>query len=165
MNQWLYSLNRQKEQAQSLVEYALILVLVAVIVIVILSVVGTSISGILCTVQGVLNGGYFNCGQCSPISYSGDVPIGGQRNYRMDFAQGDVVTLFVQGRGDNIFDPTVTLLDPSGNQVGYDDDSGEVDNNGSARLVYTVPANGIYTFRIEEYTDIGGSLSGYIRCS
>ena len=164
MKSLLSSRTRQKEPGQSLVEYALILVLVAVVVIVVLSMLGTSISGILCTIQGELNRGYFNCGQCRPISYSGDIPRAGQRDYRMDFAQGDVVTIFAQGSGDSIFDPTITLLNPAGSQVGYDDDSGEVDDNGSALLVYTVPTSGIYTFRLEEYTDLGGNATGYIRC-
>lgn len=164
MKQLLDSHVRQKEHGQSLVEYALILVLVAVVVIVVLSTLGTSISGIFCSVQGTLNGGYYNCGQCSPISYTGDIPVGGQRDFRMDFTQGDVVTIFAQGIASGQFDPTITLLDPSGGQVAFDDDSGQVNGDMSARLVYTVPASGVYTFRLKEFANLGGHAAGYIRC-
>jgi len=52
----LSKLKKQQEEAQGLVEYALILVLVAVVVIVILSQMGPAVGNIFSTVVSALNG-------------------------------------------------------------------------------------------------------------
>lgn len=47
-------------------------------------------------------------------------------------------------------DPNLTLIDPAGNVIGQDDDSG---GNVNARLVTTLPTAGVYTVRVDVYSE------------
>jgi hypothetical protein len=60
---------------------------------------------------------------------------------------GDVVTIRVNGQGD--CDPQIKLIDPSGNIVTRDDDSGGGYN---ALITTTLSSSGTYTVRVDVFT-------------
>jgi hypothetical protein len=68
-------------------------------------------------------------------------------NWTFDGSAGQQVTILVESV--NGSDPNLALIDPQGNVIGEDDDSGD---GTSAQLVIALPANGTYTIRIDIFT-------------
>lgn len=68
-------------------------------------------------------------------------------NYTFQGEAGQTVTITATGVGDT--DPRVYLIDPSGNKIAEDDDSGGGYN---AFLSYTLPSTGTYTIRVDVFT-------------
>jgi ABC-type phosphate transport system substrate-binding protein len=69
-------------------------------------------------------------------------------NWTFQGTAGQTVTIAVNGQGD--CDPRVKLIDPSGNVIGEDDDSGGGYN---ALLTATLPSAGQYTIRVDVFTE------------
>ncbi len=69
-------------------------------------------------------------------------------NWTFQGTAGQTVTIAANGQGD--CDPRVKLIDPSGNVVGEDDDSGGGHN---ALLTATLPSAGQYTIRVDVFTE------------
>jgi hypothetical protein len=75
-------------------------------------------------------------------------------NWEFVGAAGQTVTIRVTGSGG--CDPRVKLIDPAGAVLGSDDDGGGGVN---ALLIYTLPAAGTYTIRIDGWTAGGYTLA------
>ena len=69
-------------------------------------------------------------------------------NWTFQGTAGQTVTIAADGQGD--CDPRVKLIDPSGNVIGEDDDSGGGHN---ALLTATLPSAGQYTIRVDVFTE------------
>ncbi len=68
-------------------------------------------------------------------------------NWTFEGAAGQTVTISVVGQGD--CDPRTKLIDPQGNVLAEDDDSGGGYNS---YISYTLPSAGRYTIRVDVYT-------------
>jgi hypothetical protein len=84
------------------------------------------------------------------ISPSGDVDIYQisllSSPYNYQHYQFSVTGLSeVEGNGDLVFDPTLTLYDPNGNQVRYDDDAGP---GFDAYIEFWPASEGLYTLEV-----------------
>jgi hypothetical protein len=73
-------------------------------------------------------------------------------NYTFAGTAGQSITIDATAVGGT--DPRVYLLDPSGNKIAEDDDSGGGYN---AQLTYTLPSAGTYTIRVDVFT--GGDFT------
>lgn len=71
-------------------------------------------------------------------------------NWLFEGTSGQSITIRVAGISGT--DPRVTVLDPNGEEIGYDDDSGGGPDGRDAVLTLTLPANGTYTLRIDVFT-------------
>ncbi len=68
-------------------------------------------------------------------------------NWAFEGTSGQTVTITAIGLGET--DPRIKLLDPSGNIIAEDDDSG---GGWNALIIATLPTSGTYTIRIDVYT-------------
>ncbi len=71
-------------------------------------------------------------------------------NWLFQGTAGQTVTIRVSGLGD--CDPRLKLIDPNGNIIGEDDDSGGGTNGYDALLTVTLPMDGIYTVRVDVWS-------------
>jgi hypothetical protein len=68
-------------------------------------------------------------------------------NWAFDGKAGQTVTIDVEGL--NGMDPRIQLLDPAGKVLAENDDVGDSVN---AQIIYMLPADGIYTIRLDAFT-------------
>ena len=74
-----------------------------------------------------------------------------------DAEAGQIVTISVRDTGETVADPLIALLDPDGEAIAGDDDSGA--RLGSRLSDFEIPANGTYTLVISHAE--GGRSSGF----
>ncbi|MGF1507578.1 MAG: pre-peptidase C-terminal domain-containing protein [Anaerolineae bacterium] len=67
--------------------------------------------------------------------------------WSIELEEGQTILIEVRNIGEDT-DPVLTVIDPDGNQAGYDDDGGE---DRDSRLAFTALMSGIYTLRVEVF--------------
>ncbi len=72
------------------------------------------------------------------------------QNWLFQGTSGQSVTIRVQAIGDT--DPRAYLIDPSGNVLAEDDDSGGGAGGYDAQITFTLPADGTYTVRVDVFS-------------
>ena len=87
----------------------------------------------------------------SSSSESGSIAAGATQSFDFYLNAGARVTLLVSG--DSLSDPTLTLNGPNGEQVAFDDDSG---NGLNPLLVYTTTQAGTYTATVASWSSFSG---------
>jgi Bacterial pre-peptidase C-terminal domain len=75
-------------------------------------------------------------------------------NWTFEGKADQSVTIDVKAQGDA--DPNLTVIDPNGDVIDSDDDSG---GGTSPLLTTTLPEDGVYTFRIDMFTEGGYTIS------
>lgn len=70
-------------------------------------------------------------------------------NWSFQGTSGQTVTITAVGQGET--DPRIKLLDPNGNVIAEDDDSGGGASGRDATLTTTLPSDGLYTVRVDVF--------------
>ncbi len=100
----------------------------------------------------------FDGGDGLDTTGGGSIAVGGSVSGRLDSlfeahnwvfngTSGQTVTITAIGVGET--DPRIKLIDPSGNVIAEDDDSG---GGWNSLIIATLPTDGTYTIRIDVYT-------------